>query len=184
MLLDARSQRDPKADPDGPDKTMLGPTQLEWLEDRLLDSDRFALTVIVSSVPWIAVQEDGADHWAGYAYERGQIADFIAANNIDNILMVTGDAHLVAADDGTNTDYSAAGNAAFPLLHAAALDRPGSVKGGPFSEGMFPGGGQFGLIEVTDTGSDEITVHLSGMTWESEALVEYSFSVPAPGASS
>ncbi|MDJ0497032.1 MAG: alkaline phosphatase D family protein [Acidimicrobiia bacterium] len=184
VLLDDRSQRDPKAEPDGPDKTMLGTKQLDWLRERLTASEDYALTVIVSQVPWIALQQDGADHWAGYAYERQVIADFIAEHGIDNILMVTGDAHLVAVDDGTNTDYSAVGNASFPLLHAAALDRPGSVKGGPFSEGMHPGGGQFGLIEVTDTGGNEITVDLAGITWEGEKLVEYSYTVSVPGSAS
>ncbi len=184
VLLDDRSQRDPKSEPDGPDKTMLGTKQLDWLRERLSASDDYALTVIVSQVPWIAPQQDGADHWAGYAFERRVIADFIAEHGIDNILMVTGDAHLVAVDDGTNTDYSAVGNASFPLLHAAALDRPGSVKGGPFSEGMHPGGGQFGLIEVTDTGGNEITVDLAGITWEGEKLVEYSYAVSVPGSAS
>jgi hypothetical protein len=184
VLLDDRSQRDPKSDPDGPDKTMLGSEQLDWLRERLRASDKYALTVIVSQVPWIAAQQDGADHWGGYSSERQAIADFIAANDITNLLMVTGDAHLVAVDDGTNTDYSSVGDASFPLLHAAALDRPGSVKGGPFSEGMHPGGGQFGLIDVIDTGANQITVHLAGLDWEGNEFVAYSFDVAVPEGAS
>ena len=91
--------------------------------------------------------------------------------------MVSGDSHMVAIDDGSNTDYSTTGNASFPLLQAAALDRPGSVKGGPYSEGAFPGGGQFGLIEVIDTGGTTIEVRLSGLNWAGETRVEYVFSV-------
>jgi hypothetical protein len=135
--------------------------------------------VVVTSVPWIAAPEAGADHWGGYAEERRHIAEFITANEISALLMVAGDAHMLAIDDGTTTQFSAVGNTSFPLLHAAALDRPGSVKGGPFSEGMHPGGGQFGLIEVVDTGSDHVTVHLRGLDWEGNELVGYSFMVPA-----
>ena len=35
------------------------------------------------------------------------------------------------------------------MLHAGALDRPGSVKGGPY-RGAVPGGGQFGTVRVRD----------------------------------
>jgi hypothetical protein len=134
----------------------------------------------VSQVPWVAALEVGADHWGGYTHERQQIADFIAANNVNNLLMVAGDAHMVAIDDGANTDYSAAGNASFPLLQAAALDRPGGVKGGPYSEGAFPGGGQFGLIDVIDEGGPTIEIHLSGINWSGETRVDYSFTVEVP----
>lgn len=181
VLLDDRSQRDPNSDPDGPGKTILGTDQLAWLQDRLIEGrDSQALTVIVNQVPWITAPEEGADYWGGYTFERQAIADFIAEHDIDNVLMVSGDAHMVAIDDGTNTDYSAAGNASFPLLQAAALDRPGSVKGGPYSEGAFPGGGQFGLIEVTDTGGPTIAIRLAGLDWKGEVRVEYSFTVDAP----
>jgi phosphodiesterase/alkaline phosphatase D-like protein len=119
----------------------------------------------------------GADHWGGYATERARIADLISAIEIQGLLMVAGDAHMLAIDDGSNTQFSAVGETSFPLLHAAALDRPGSVKGGPYSEGVFPGGGQFATIEIRDTGSDEIAVTLTGLDWTGATLVEYTFVV-------
>src|SRR5690606_6078407 len=95
--------------------------------------------------------------------------------------MLSGDAHMVAIDDGSHTDYrtpapdgtaarggeagldaAGAGGAGFPLLHAAALDRPGSVKGGPYSEGAYPGPGQFGTLTVRDEGGPTVQVELAG----------------------
>lgn len=185
LMLDNRSARDPKVAVDNAAKTMLGADQLAWLEAELLEGDsKYPLTVVVTSVPWIAATEVGADHWGGYSTERGALADFIASNELDGLLMIAGDAHMVAIDDGTNTNFSTYEGASFPLLHAAALDRPGSVKGGPYSEGVFPGGGQFGLIEVTDTGSDLIEVRLAGFDWTGERLVEFSFTVDASEVSS
>lgn len=178
VMLDNRSARDPSSKPDGPDKTMLGADQLSWLEDELrAAADQYPLIVLVTSVPWVAAPEAGADHWGGYATERAQIADLIASHEIHGLLMVAGDAHMVAIDDGSNTQFSAVGKTSFPLLHAAALDRPGSVKGGPYSEGVSPGGGQFATIEIHDTGSDEIAVALTGLDWTGATLVEYTFVV-------
>ena len=61
--------------------------------------------------------------------------------------MLSGDAHMLAIDDGTHNTYGGSGPG-FPVFHAGALDRPGSLKGGPYSEGAVPDGGQFGVIEV------------------------------------
>lgn len=90
--------------------------------------------------------------------------------------MVSGDAHMLAYDDGTNTDYSEAGDAGFPLLHAASLDRIGSIKGGPYSGEVIPGGGQFGLVHVEDDGTT-VDVTLEARTWQDEVLFTESFSV-------
>lgn len=90
--------------------------------------------------------------------------------------MLAGDAHMVALDDGTNSGYGPSGKG-FPVLHASALDRPGSVKGGPYSDGTFPGAGQFGLLRVTDTGGKSITVELSGQDWTGRVLVSRTFRI-------
>jgi alkaline phosphatase D len=54
-------------------------------------------------------------------------------------------------------------------MHAAALDRRGSVKGGPYSEGTFPNlrrgnreTGQFGVMTVRDAGGEEVCIDWSG----------------------
>jgi hypothetical protein len=179
ILTDTRSARDPSTKPDGPGKTMLGDEQLTWflteMERSLAD---YPLVVWVSSVPWIAEAHSSADHWGGYANERERIAAAIAATgHSDRLIMLAGDAHMLAIDDGTNNDYAPDGGASFPVMQAAALDRNGSVKGGPYSEGVYPGGGQFGLMEVTDDGA-ELQVRLRGLTWESDELVALDLSIP------
>ena len=90
--------------------------------------------------------------------------------------MISGDAHMVAIDDGTHNAYGADGPG-FPVFHAGALDRPGSLKGGPYSEGALPGGGQFGVIEVTDHGHD-LQVRLTGRGWDGREIMTRSFTVP------
>ena len=171
LITDARSSRVP-TDADQP-TTMLGAEQKAWLLDELLSADSsHALTVWVNPVPWISA-DDGGDDWNGFADERAEIANFIAENGLaSKLCMVSGDAHMVALDDGTNSDYSDDGGAGFLVLHAAALDRPGSVKGGPYSHGAFPGGGQFGHLEVLHDG-DRLEVVLTGRNWRNEVLVRF-----------
>jgi hypothetical protein len=173
VLTDTRSEKT--------GTTMLGARQLAWLEEELVTSARdHALVLWVNQDPWIAPDEPGRDDWGGYADERRQIADTLARAGVRNLVMLSGDAHMVAADDGSNTDYSSTGGAGFPLLHAAALDSPGTVKGGPYSEGAVPGPGQFGTVTVTDTGGDTVDVELAGRDWRGEVLVSYRTTVPVP----
>lgn len=153
--------------------TMLGEQQLAWLLDELRTASRtHALVLWVQSVPWITPTDPARDDWGAYPEERQQILDVIHEDDIDNLVMLSGDAHMVALDDGTNSG-------GFPVLHAAALDRPGNVKGGPYSEGAYPGPGQFGLVEIDDRG-DRVEVTLSGRTWEDEVLVSRTFDFAVP----
>jgi membrane-associated phospholipid phosphatase len=164
--------------------TVLGEQQLAWLRDELrTSSPTHALVVWVNAIPWIGAADPASDAWAGVPEERALIADTIADAGIENLVMVSGDAHMVAYDDGTSSDYSTAGGGGFPILHAAALDRPGNVKGGPYSGGTFPGTGRYGVVDVEDDGGPTISVRLAGRTWDGETLLEHTldFDVP-PGA--
>jgi hypothetical protein len=184
ILTDLRSERTPASAPDDAAKSMLGPAQKDWFKRELLDAaDRYPLIVWVSAVPWIAATTDGGDNWSGYDTERREIADFIATHGIRGLVMLAGDAHMLAIDDGSNSDYSSDGGAGFPVMQAAALDRPGSAKGGPYSEGAFPGGGQFGVMSVQDDGGSSITVTLSGRDWSGREIVSYRYTVPVSATS-
>jgi phosphodiesterase/alkaline phosphatase D-like protein len=179
IVTDSRSVRDSEDYPGG-GKSLLGAEQREWLKgDLLRGSKDYQLVVLVSAVPWIAPEDAARDDWGGYAGERKELANFIADNGITNLMMLAGDAHMLAIDDGSNTDYSDRGGAGFPLLHAAALDRPGSVKGGPYSEGAYPGAGQYGLVTFRYEAGG-LTVEMKGLNWTGETVVDYSFAVPSP----
>ena len=135
---------------------------LQWFFDRLLDAKTKGHVVAwVNSYPWINAPGgpnykcSEKDNWGGYPEERTKIADFIKKHKIP-VFILSGDAHMVAMDDGTNSDYATGGGAPVRVFHAAAIDRPGSYKGGPYSQGYSREEGQYGVIEVTDDGGDKI----------------------------
>jgi phosphodiesterase/alkaline phosphatase D-like protein len=108
---------------------MLGTVQKEWFKRELLaEKSRFALIFWVSSVPWTGKSHTG-DGWAAFPIERQEIADFIKLNGIRNLCLLSGDAHMLGADDGRNGDFAKDGGAPVPSLQAAPLDRPASFNG-------------------------------------------------------
>ncbi len=176
IVCDSRSARSPWTAFDDTVKTMLGGTQKAWFKQELLAAkDEYALIVWVNTLPWIGVTGD--DGWYVYTHERQELADFIKDNGITNLCMLSGDAHMLAIDDGTNSDYASGGGAPFPVFHAASLHRTPGVKGGPYSEGAYPGIGQFGLMTVNDLGN-VIRVTWSGRNYRNEEIVGYEFVCP------
>ena len=120
------------------------------------------------------------DHWSVFSTERREIADFIKSNHIHGLCILHGDSHMLAADDGSHTDYATGGGAPIPLMCAAPLDQSPSLKGGPYSEGVYrirPGEGCFGLLTVTDKG-DRIDVYYSGRNNRNEEKMRLKFQVP------
>lgn len=103
-------------------------------------------------------------------------------------MILSGDAHMLAADDGSNANYSDdPAAAAIRVLHGAALDRTGSVKGGPYSLGTFPnqaGFGQYALVSVIDMENGELAISYSGRAVDSLGMmterVSYNFAVAVP----
>jgi len=181
LLTDTRSERTPRRDPDSAAKSILGARQKQWLKDRLLEGkDQFRLQVWVNSVPWIGdpqEEDDDTDAWFSYPTERTEMGAFIENNNINNILMLCADAHMIALDDGSN-NRGATGRGGFPVLCAAPLDRSNSKKGEPYSHGIFDDHkGQYGLITINDTGGQTVHVTIKGKH-EVNTLVTFSFNSP------
>lgn len=181
LLTDSRSERTRRTQPDDAAKSILGARQKQWLKDELLDGrDRFPLLVWVNPVPWIGDPEeegDDTDAWFSYSTERQELGSFIEANGIRNVLMLCADAHMVALDDGSSNG-GATGAGGFPVFHASPLDRSNSIKGKPFSHGIFATHkGQFGLVTVDDEGGAGVRVELVGRQ-EENRLLTFSFDSP------
>ncbi|KAI9139920.1 PhoD-like phosphatase-domain-containing protein [Paraphysoderma sedebokerense] len=159
IMTDLRSQSkydfwDPKK------STNLGSEQLQWLLEEFEDFKKYKMMVWVSSKPWNGENSTMADQWRGFYHERALIANKIAELKMDNLIMIAGDAHMLAIDDGTNTDYSTGndGNstgAGFPILQSAPLANYGSVKGGLYSEGChgykLSPNYQYSTVKITDS---------------------------------
>jgi phosphodiesterase/alkaline phosphatase D-like protein len=120
------------------------------------------------------------DLWGAFAYERREIANFIRDHGITNLCIVHGDSHMLAADDGSHSDYASGGGARIPVLCGGPLDQDFSIKGGPYSQGVYrvrKGEGCFGYVQVNDTGK-RIDVQYSGRNFRNEEKITLKFSVP------
>ena len=180
LLTDNRSERSPRREPDGPGKTVLGDEQKAWLERQLQEAgQRYPLIVWANTFPWIAPERADADDWGGYATERLEIARFIEDHAISGLVVLSGDAHMLAIDDGSHNRFTAAGGPGFPVMHAAPFDNHGSVKGGPYSSRIFTDAGQFAQMTVEDDGGETITVRWSGRDHRDRELLSHRFTVPA-----
>jgi hypothetical protein len=179
ILSDTRSERDPADASQGPEKSMLGTAQKEWLKQELLAAKgKFPVIFWVSTVSWIG--KPGEDNWGAYEDERREIANFIKENGITGVCILSGDAHMLAADDGTNSDFATDGGAPLPVLQAASLDSTASFSGGPYSNGFYgprKDEGCYGLVRVEDKGSS-IDVSFSGLNDRNQERISLRFSAP------
>ncbi|RLN94554.1 hypothetical protein BBJ28_00002539 [Nothophytophthora sp. Chile5] len=171
IVTDLRSARTPNTAPAAPSKTVLGKKQKAWFKAELLratsDPD-VRLIVWCNTMPWL----DDERKWGHFVHEQQELVNFMKAHALNRwvpIIIVSGDAHMLAVDDGSHSP----GN--LTVLHAAALGRPGSVKGGPYSHGAFPGSGQYGLLDITDEGGEQgrVCIYYRGMNIYKGMLVEY-----------
>lgn len=184
IMTDLRSAAVSPSLKESASKTRLGVAQKNWFKQELINArdSGFPLVLWVSSAPWITPAALGDDSWAGYATERIELADFIRDNRIRNVVMLSGDLHGLAYDDGTNSDYATGGGAPLTVLHGAALSANPSTKGGPYSGGVLPGSQQYGILEVYDNGGPSVACRFLGMKAGQGAKLTHIFSSSAEAA--
>jgi alkaline phosphatase D len=106
FILDTRQYRSPHAERDGPGKSMLGPSQRQWLLHGLAASDA-TWKLVVSTVPLgMFTGGDHSDSWSsanlfgflratatGYVHERETILGFLHDARIRNVVFLSGEVH-------------------------------------------------------------------------------------------
>lgn len=152
VITDLRSKRDQNKKPDSEKKLMMGEEQFNWFKNEIKKSSlKYPLVIWVSSVPYTAEIKEGGDSWGGFTHERRAIANFIKENRINNLMIISGDAHCISYNDGTDNNYSdQSGEGLFEVLAAPLDNWATSKKGGPWSGFYIPDDGQqvYGMLEV------------------------------------
>lgn len=97
-LIEGRDYRSPNSMIDGPNKTIWGRTQKDWLKETILESDAI-FKFIISPTPMIgpddAYKSDNHVNQKGFRYERDSFFDWLKENNIpvSNLIFISGDRH-------------------------------------------------------------------------------------------
>jgi alkaline phosphatase D len=140
VVTDNRSQRTPYNETDDDTKVVWLPQQEQWFMEEMTDTN-YPVKVWVNSFPWegddINPRWTGDDGWEKYTTYRGKIANFISAHSasIGKIIILSGDAHMTAIDDGTISPWYGTGSRVNPPItihQSGPLDQGGSRKGGPY----------------------------------------------------
>ena len=171
LLSDLRSEKDDDGDDDDESKSIMGAGQKQWFKDELLAARdaEVPLVVWLSGVPFVSDSSSG-DNWGSYTTERLELLEFIRDQDIRNLMIISGDMHALAYDDGRATEEYLEG-VRIPIFHGAALTRDGSEKGGPYSGGVSEGSGRYGIMDITDAGGGSISATFQGRIASSAASV-------------
>ncbi len=132
-LLEGRDYRSPNQMKDGPDKTLLGTEQLNWLKETLMESDA-SFKLIISPTPMVgpddAYKRDNHVNHEGFRYEGEAIFKWLIDNGFleKNLYIICGDRHW---------QYHAMHPSGIEEFSTGALidnnSRPGRLAGDPNS---------------------------------------------------
>jgi len=126
---------------------MYSEEQKQWLFQEIANASSYDFVVWVTPSPWIGPYKKD-DTWWGHPEDRAELSEYIATTiggpgGAKNLIALASDAHMLGFDDGRNSYYGAAlqnGEStsaifSFPVLQSGPMDRMGSAKGGPYSDG-------------------------------------------------
>ena len=139
IVTDNRSQRMPVSNTDDENKYIWPPDQEEWFKAQLTDTT-CPVKVWVNSYAWegddTIPDYTGDDGWEKYTTYRRKIANYISENSgsIGKLVILSGDAHMTAIDDGTTSPWYSGSrpNPPVTIYQSGPLDQGGSRKGGPY----------------------------------------------------
>jgi hypothetical protein len=159
----------------------FGATQKQWIKDEVAAASAAGqFVVFYTERPWISDSGDTGDSWLYFRADQTELANYFKSLGMQGKMMIiAGDAHMLAYDTGANADYATGGGMDIPTFQAAAIDQTGSSKGGTYSSGKHPGGGQYGMMIVNDTGGNTIEFTFQGHTLANKPLYNYTFTSAA-----
>lgn len=175
IITDTRTHRTLKSATDDATKTVLGADQKQWFKDTITNATEPLIFWVQDSV-WVSDNTNNTDYWGSYSTERTELAQFIN-NSGKNLVILGGDMHALAVDDGTN---SAGG---ITVLQSAAITGGGTHKGGPYSHGPYPevlpeSVRNYTIMDITDSG-DTITFEYHGYDKNEVEVLTYSETLDA-----
>jgi len=174
IMTDGRSYMSAIADTDNSSKTKLGATQKQWWKDEFVAAKAAGQVVV-----WF--HEDGGwtstsafvgdDTWAAYSTERTELANYVTTLGMaGSALIVHGDFHALAADDGTNSAGGIPVVCVSPLQQSYYMPSQAQWSVGEYPVSN-PGGTiyHYGWFDVTDTGTSSISIAFTGYSNDNTA---------------
>ena len=132
-ILEGRDYRSPNSDADGPEKTIWGETQKNWLKNTILESDA-TFRFIISPTPMIgpddAYKSDNHVNQKGFRYERDEFFKWLKENKIpiNSLVFITGDRHWQYHSIDAKYAYSEFSTGPFVDANSRLGRNPGDPK--------------------------------------------------------
>ena len=146
-----------------PNRTILGNDQYTWLVSNLVGSTaRWKL--IGQQIMFAPLEVAGVgvneDQWDGYPAERNKIISQVLANNVTDVVVLTGDIHTAWANDVPTANYQSNGNgSAFVEFVTTSVTSSNSPIGG-FGESVIQlANNHIKYINLTDHGFSILDVN-------------------------